>query len=65
VRLGNQHRYCPNCGKPLYDDCITMNRVALLMCDDDCRQEWELKFARTILGRSAEIESPEDYDGSQ
>jgi hypothetical protein len=59
MRFGNQHRYCPNCGRAMYDDCITMDRVQPLMCSHDCRQEWELKFARTILGRSAEIESPE------
>jgi hypothetical protein len=36
-----------------------MNRVAILMCDDECRREWELKFARTILGKSAGIELPD------
>jgi hypothetical protein len=59
MRLGKQHRHCPNCGKAMHDDCLHLNRVLPLMCNDECRREWELKYARMILGKSAGIESPD------
>jgi hypothetical protein len=30
-----------------------MVRVKAVMCSDECRREWELKYARMILGKSA------------
>jgi predicted nucleic acid-binding Zn ribbon protein len=59
MRFGKQHRHCPNCGRAIYDDCITLDRVLPLMCNDDCRQEWQLKYARMILGKESGMESPD------
>lgn len=50
---GKQHRHCPNCGKPLYDDRLDMKHVMSMMCSDKCRVEWELKYARMILRQNA------------
>lgn len=50
--FGKQHRYCPNCGKHLYDNMLSMH-VSSMLCSKECRKEWELKYARAILGKSA------------
>jgi hypothetical protein len=52
--FGEQHRFCPNCGKALYDTRLTMDHVKSMMCGDACREDWEMKYARMILGKSAE-----------
>jgi hypothetical protein len=51
--FGKQYRYCPNCGKRLYDSLISMHAQSML-CSKECREEWELKYARAVLGKSAE-----------
>ena len=52
---GNQHRHCPNCGKALYDNALSMNHVKSLMCGKECRHEWELKYARMLLRQDAPV----------
>lgn len=52
---GKQRRYCPNCGKEHYDTKINMDHVKSMCCDKKCRDEWELKYARMILGHDEEI----------
>lgn len=49
--FGRQFRYCPNCGKQLYDAVIEMNHVQSMMCSKQCREEWEMKYTRSILGK--------------
>lgn len=51
--FGKQHRYCPNCGAHHYDDKLSDDHVKSMCCDDACRQEWELKYTRMILGKDA------------
>jgi len=58
MMFGKQHRYCPNCGKHLYDDRISITHVLSMMCDDACRKAWELKYAGMVLGKDA----PEQED---
>lgn len=50
---GKQHYHCPNCGKALYG-VILMDHVKSLMCGKECRDEWELKYARMILRHDAD-----------
>jgi hypothetical protein len=50
--FGKQTRYCPNCGRKLYDSNLEMTRVQSMMCSRECREEWELKYARSILGKN-------------
>ncbi len=57
--FGNQHRYCPNCGKHLYDNNIQMNHVMSLLCSSECREFWNSKYARCLLGQSASKEDTE------
>lgn len=52
--FGKQNRYCPNCGKHVYDSNLTMDHVQSMMCSDECRRQWEFKYAALILGKSAE-----------
>lgn len=52
---GKQRRYCPNCGKEHYDTKISTDHVKSMCCDEKCRSEWELKYARMILGHDEEI----------
>jgi hypothetical protein len=54
--FGKQHYFCPNCGTKLYDAGITVNVVRAIICSNECREEWEKKYARAILGKSAEVE---------
>jgi hypothetical protein len=56
---GKQYRHCPNCGKLLYDAGLTMGHVKSLMCSNGCREEWELKYARMILGKDEPLR-PDD-----
>ena len=51
---GKQNRYCPNCGKQLYDDRVGMNHVLSLMCGIACIKDWQTKYARKILGKDDE-----------
>ena len=53
-QAGKQNRYCPNCGKHLYDSNVSMNGVQPLMCNKECRDKWEMKYTRSILGKSDE-----------
>lgn len=58
--FGKQHHYCPNCGKALYDDRIVMDRAKALCCSNECRDGWEMKYARSILGKEdADPKPPE------
>jgi hypothetical protein len=54
--FGKQIRHCPNCGQKLYDSNVQMVNVQSLMCGKECRDEWEMKYARSILGKDG---SPE------
>lgn len=54
--FGKQHRYCPNCGKRLYDTNTGLNAVMPLMCSKECREEYQLKYARSILGQDTPIQ---------
>lgn len=54
---GKQHRYCPNCGKHLYDDNVSVNHVRSMMCSDKCRDEWSYKYVGKILGKDAPNET--------
>ena len=49
-----QERFCPNCGERLFDAALNNNHVKSLMCSNVCREEWELKYARMILGKESE-----------
>lgn len=49
--FGKQTRYCPNCGAKHYDSNIYTNEVVSMCCDFDCREEWEMKYTRVILGK--------------
>lgn len=53
MNFGKQNRYCPNCGKHLYDTNLNMTHVKSMMCSAECRQEWEMKHACCILGKEA------------
>ncbi len=53
MTFGKQHSFCPNCGRHKYDTLLTMAHVLSMMCSDACREEWELKYARCILGKDA------------
>jgi uncharacterized protein (UPF0212 family) len=46
-----QTHYCPNCGEKQKSAAISMNHVQSMMCSNACREEWELKYARMILGK--------------
>ena len=48
---GKQDRYCPNCGKHHYDERLTDKHVLFMCCDEKCRNEWEMKYTRMILGK--------------
>src|SRR5690348_3461203 len=61
--FGKQHRHCPNCGKALYDDRMSMDHALSMMCGAVCRKAWELKYARSILGKSADPDSAQDQSG--
>jgi hypothetical protein len=50
---GKQQRYCPNCGKLLYDVGMSMDHVKSMMCGNECRDAWEIKYANMILGNNA------------
>lgn len=50
--LGKHVRYCPNCGKMLYDHNLSMNHILSQMCSKDCRTIWDVKYAKSILGYS-------------
>jgi hypothetical protein len=48
---GKQIRYCPNCGTQLYDTKVSMDHVQSMMCSKQCRDQWSMKYARSILGK--------------
>lgn len=52
--LGKQYFHCPNCGEKQYSNHLSNTHVKSLMCSDECRKEWELKYARMILGGDAD-----------
>lgn len=54
--FGKQHRYCSNCGAHHYDDKVCVTHVLSMCCDAKCRDEWELKYTRMILGHGAQEE---------
>ena len=55
MKFGKQNRYCPNCGKHMYDEKVgVVSRIPGLMCNKECRDEWEMKETRSIMGKSAE-----------
>jgi len=49
--FGKQYYFCPNCGDCFYDTKVTSQYVSPLLCSDECRKEWEIKYARSILGK--------------
>lgn len=51
---GKQYFHCPNCGGKQYGGQLNNNHVKSLMCSYQCLNEWELKYARMILGKSAD-----------
>ena len=52
-KYGKQHHYCPNCGLHIYDDKLGWARIQPMMCSDECREQWEQKYADMALGRNA------------
>lgn len=52
--FGKQHRYCPNCGRHIYDGKVSTTHVQSLMCSDECRNEWSYKYAAMVLGKDAD-----------
>lgn len=50
---GKQYWHCPNCGVQLYGARLTMDHVKSLMCSQQCRDEWEYKYACMILRKDA------------
>lgn len=54
MKWGKQYRYCPNCGRARYDGAIRMDHVLSMCCDQQCRDQWERKYAATILGHDAD-----------
>lgn len=56
--FGKQHRFCPNCGQHLYDDRVGTERVTALCCSKECRDDWELKYARMVLRKDADPMGP-------
>jgi len=52
--FGKQYRFCPNCGKSIYDTGVTTSHVLSMMCSTECRAEWNTKYAAMILGIDAE-----------
>ena len=54
MRYGKQYRFCPNCGRAHYDGVIQMSHVKSMCCNNKCRDEWERKYAASILGHDAE-----------
>ena len=53
---GKQIRYCPNCGAKHYDQRLEMKHVLSMCCDEECRKEWNLKYARMIVGKDEPLE---------
>jgi len=49
--FGKQKRCCPNCGTQLYDTKVSMDHVQSMMCSKECRDQWSMKYARSILGK--------------
>lgn len=49
--FSQQLRHCPNCGEMMKDAKLTMNNVRSLMCSVECLHDWELKYARMIMGK--------------
>lgn len=58
MKFGKQTHYCPNCGKKLYDNSIVMERVQVLQCSAACREAWEIKYTKHILGKDEEDAQP-------
>lgn len=56
MKWGKQTRYCPNCGKKHYDTLVSTNHVLSQCCDSVCRDEWEIKYTRMIMGKDGETE---------
>jgi len=52
--FGKQYYYCANCGTRLYDSTLTMKHVMSMLCSKECRDEYELKYTRMVLGKSAD-----------
>lgn len=38
----------------MYDSNILMNHIGSLMCSDRCREEWQIKYTKKILGQDGE-----------
>lgn len=49
--FGKQEYYCANCGGKQCDTKLSCNHVKSMLCSDECRAEYELKYARMILGK--------------
>jgi hypothetical protein len=58
--FGKQYRFCPNCGRKIYDGGVNTSHVLSLMCSTECRGAWQTKYAATILGVSADLEQELD-----
>jgi len=52
--FGKQFFHCPNCGWRQYATHLSNTHVKSMMCSDQCRDEWEQKYASMILGKDAE-----------
>ena len=58
MQFGRQYHWCPNCGKEMYDTKLSSQTTATT-CSLDCIREWELKYARFILGKDAPVKEGE------
>ena len=57
MRFGKQTVYCINCGKKQYTNQLSKTHVLSLMCSSACRADYDLKYARCVMGKNEEESS--------
>ena len=53
MKWGKQVTFCPNCGKRRYEARMA-DTCKAMVCYPECLEEWELKYAKYILGKDGD-----------
>jgi len=53
MTFSHQPYFCANCGAPKMDAVLNMSHVMSMLCSEECRREWSIKYARMVLGKPA------------
>lgn len=53
MKWGKQVTFCPNCGKKRYEAKMA-DTCKAMVCYPECLKEWELKYAKYILGKDGD-----------